>query len=319
MERFIAKNGDSDRTEAELAFASLVERHGRMVWHVCRSLVLDDHDAEDAFQATFLVLLTKAETLRVRQSLGTWLYAVAYRTALNSRSISIRRRSVEHAAAARAVKAAHPESVTAELEVKELAGSLHQAIMELPARFRAAVVLCDLEGLNYLEAAASLGIPLGTLQSRLARARRRLRERLSRQGTALPALTPGLGLPGVTWINLTMSSFPPPALLRRMCHMAMSRVNHHIELDASISNSVRELTSKGSRAMLHSKLSGIAALLVTAMISGGVIALRAQTSAGLGPNKDPQSIENSRRLKSGVQVTRSPAANLPITPCAGRA
>ena len=84
LERFIATNGDADRTEAELAFASLVERHGRMVWHVCRSLAVDDHDAEDAFQATFLVLLTKAGTLRIRQSLGPWLHAVAYRTAARS-------------------------------------------------------------------------------------------------------------------------------------------------------------------------------------------------------------------------------------------
>ena len=85
LDRFVATNDDKDRTEAELAFAVLVERHGRMVWPVCRSLVCDDDDADDAFQATFLVLVTKAGSLRVRQTLAPWLHAVAYRTALNSR------------------------------------------------------------------------------------------------------------------------------------------------------------------------------------------------------------------------------------------
>ena len=107
LERFIATNGHQDRSEAELAFVSLVERHGRMVWHVCRSMLLDNHNAEDAFQATFLVLLTKAGTLRIRQTLGPWLHAVAYRTALASRRMSARRRSIERAVAIQALIAVH--------------------------------------------------------------------------------------------------------------------------------------------------------------------------------------------------------------------
>jgi RNA polymerase sigma factor (sigma-70 family) len=148
----------------------------------------DDHDAEDAFQATFLVLLVKAGTLRIDQTLGPWLHAVAYRTAPNSRRTSTRRRSVERAAAVQAVTPVRPESFMLELEVNELGGLLHQAIRELPTRFRSAVLLCDFEGLSYLEAAVWLGIPLGTLQSRLGRARRRLRDQLNRQSTISPAM-----------------------------------------------------------------------------------------------------------------------------------
>ena len=83
LERFVAINREKDRTEAELAFATLMQRHGPMVWHVCRSLVFDDHDAEDAFQASFLVLVQKARSLTSCETLGPWLYAVAYRTGLN--------------------------------------------------------------------------------------------------------------------------------------------------------------------------------------------------------------------------------------------
>ena len=88
LERFIATKGSADRTDAELAFAALVERHGRMVWHVCRSLVRYDHDAEDAFQVTFLVLFMKVGMLRVRHTIAPWLYyVVAYRTALHSKNV----------------------------------------------------------------------------------------------------------------------------------------------------------------------------------------------------------------------------------------
>jgi RNA polymerase sigma factor (sigma-70 family) len=314
LERFTATSGDADRTVAELAFGSLVERHGRMVWHVCRSLVFDDHDAEDAFQATFLVLLMKASSLRVRQTLGPWLHAVAYRTALNCRSTSTRRRSVERAAAATALTANRPESFTAELERDELGGAIHQAIMELPARFRAVVVLCDLEGLGYVEAATSLKIPLGTLQSRLARARRILRDKLTHHGAILPAVTSGLGSPGVNVINLAMSMNPPQTLLRRTCHLAASYIENYAHLDAVISSSIRELTSNGSRVMVSSKLNGIAALLVTAMISGGVIAFQKQTSAHAGASTSPQVIESPRQLNARPQVTQLPDRNLLVTP-----
>ena len=314
LERFSATNKDADRTEAELAFASLVERHGRMVWYVCRSLVLDDHDADDAFQATFLVLLTKAGTLQVRQTLAPWLYAVAYRTALNSRSMSTRRRAVEGEAATLGARAVHPDTFAADLERDELREMLHQAIMELPVRFRSAVVLCDLEGLSYLEAAASLRIPLGTLQSRLARARRMLRERLSRRGAIVPAIGSGLGSPWPEWITLATSLVPPRALSQRTCYLAKNWLNPRLERDAITATSIRELATIGSSVMLHSKRNGIAALLATAMIWGGVIAAQNQTPADTGSNEKPQSAEHPQVSQPTAPVNRLADGDLPITP-----
>ncbi|HEV3163608.1 MAG TPA: sigma-70 family RNA polymerase sigma factor, partial [Isosphaeraceae bacterium] len=179
LDRFAAQRGEA----AELAFAALAERHGAMVLRVCRAVLRDSHDAEDAFQATFLVLARKAGSLRVGDSLGPWLHAVAYRTASCSRSASARRRKHEQ-------RAAEMRSRRVSGQVwDDLAEVLHQEIGRLPTSNRAAVVLCDLEGLTQEAAAQQLGWPVGTLQSRLARGRARLRSRLIRLG-----LAPSVGL-----------------------------------------------------------------------------------------------------------------------------
>ena len=119
LERVTATNAEQDRTDAELAFATLMERHGRMVWRVCRSLVVDDHDAEDAFQATFLILIRKANSLRVRRTLGPWLYPVANRVAMGSRAAALRRRSVERAAGARSLETENARSIESVSEQRE--------------------------------------------------------------------------------------------------------------------------------------------------------------------------------------------------------
>ena len=178
LERFAAGRGEG----AELAFAALVERHGPMVLRVARGILGDPHDAQDAFQATFLVLVAKARGLRVRDSLGPWLHQVARRTASCLRADAARRRRLDRRAA-RAGEAARPEVVD------DLAGVLHEEIGRLPERYRAPVVLCDLEGRTHEQAARDLGWPVGTVKSRQARARERLRLRLTRRG-----LAPGLAL-----------------------------------------------------------------------------------------------------------------------------
>jgi RND family efflux transporter MFP subunit len=177
LERFSTQRGDA----AEQAFATLVERHGPMVLRVCRGVLSDAHDTEDAFQATFLVLVKKARGLWVDDSLGPWLHQVALRTASCARSAAARRRKHEEVAALVA-----PESHT-EID-RELGRVLHEEIDRLPERFRVPVVLCDLEGRTHDQAARHLGWPVGTVKSRLTRARARLRDRLTRRG-----LTPGAG------------------------------------------------------------------------------------------------------------------------------
>ncbi len=177
LERFATGRGEP----RELAFAALVERHGPFVLRVCRSVVRDEHAAEDAFQATFLALARKAGSLWVQESLAPWLHQAAYRAAVHDRSATIRRRSHEHAAAA-----LRPESVAPPHHANDddLEKIIHEEINRLPGRFRDAVVLCDLEGRTHEQAARHLGCAVGTVKSRLARGRKRLRGRLVRRGVA---------------------------------------------------------------------------------------------------------------------------------------
>ena len=172
LERFATGGGEA----AELAFAALVERHGPMVLRVCRGVLTDPHDTQDAFQATFLVLVKKARGLWVRDSLGPWLHQVAYRTASCARLAAARRHRHEKCAAALRQEA------RVEAHQDDLAGVLHEEIERLPERFRAPLVLCDLEGRSHEQAARHLGWPVGTVKSRQARGRQRLRERLRRRG-----------------------------------------------------------------------------------------------------------------------------------------
>jgi RNA polymerase sigma factor (sigma-70 family) len=174
LERFTTRGGEA----AELAFAALVERHGPMVLRTCRAVLRDPHDAHDAFQATFLVLMRRAGTLWARDSLGAWLHQVAYRTASCARSAAARRRRHEREAA----EQARPSLVHEDPD--DLGEVVHEELARLPEPFRAAVVLCLVEGLTHAQAARRLGWPVGTVESRLARGRERLRARLTRRGLA---------------------------------------------------------------------------------------------------------------------------------------
>jgi RNA polymerase sigma factor (sigma-70 family) len=184
LERFATSRGEG----AELAFAELVERHGGMVFSVCRSVLSHRHDAQDAFQATFLVLVKKARSLWVRDSLGPWLHQVAYRTALCVRASAARRQRLE-------ARCARPVHDCAPASGDELRLALHEAIERLPERYRAPLVLCDLEGCTHEQAARHLGWPIGTVKSRQARARQHLRQALTPRGLAPSAVL----LAGQSW------------------------------------------------------------------------------------------------------------------------
>jgi len=186
LERFATRAGDA----AEQAFATLVERHGPMVLRVCRGVLIDPNDVEDAFQATFLVLVQKARSLWVCDSLGPWLHQVSLRTASCARSSAARRQRHERVAAV-AAGSSHAESHD------DLGRVLHEEIDRLPDRFRVSVVLCDLEGNTHEQAARHLGWPVGTVKSRLTRARERLRDRLTRRGVSPTAGVIALLRPGV--------------------------------------------------------------------------------------------------------------------------
>jgi RNA polymerase sigma factor (sigma-70 family) len=173
LRRFTGGSG----AEAEAAFTVLVRRHGPAVFRACRATLRDRHDAEDAFQATFLVLATKARGLAPQTALGPWLWEVARRVSVHARAASARRRAHELRAArttARSVPPAEPD----------VAGLVLEAVGRLPEKYRTPILLCDLEGLSYQEAAERLGLSHGAVRNRLARGRERLRAVLGRLGLA---------------------------------------------------------------------------------------------------------------------------------------
>src|SRR5205823_6469758 len=145
------------RSRDEDALAALVQRHGPMVWGVCRRLLHSHHDAEDAFQATFLVLLRKAASVVPREMVSNWLYGVAHQTARKARATAAKRRARERQVGQM------PEPVVTEQGLwRELRPVLDQELARLPDKYRVALVLCDLEGKTRKEAARQLGCPEGT-------------------------------------------------------------------------------------------------------------------------------------------------------------
>jgi RNA polymerase sigma factor (sigma-70 family) len=179
--RFLARRDPG----AEAAFEALVRRHGPMVLAACRGVLRDAQEAEDAFQAAFLVLARRAAWVRDPDRLGPWLHRVAVRIAVRAKAEAARRRDREaRAPGATAMAALQPDLAA---DHKELCGVLHEEVDRLPEKYRTAVVLCYLEGETYEAAAARLRLPVGTVRSRLARARDQLRGRLARRGLVLPA------------------------------------------------------------------------------------------------------------------------------------
>jgi HlyD family secretion protein len=268
LERFAAGRGEA----AELAFAALVERHGPMVLRVCRGVLDDPHESQDAFQATFLVLVTKVRALWVRDSLGPWLHQVAYRTASCARATSARRRRLERRAAVR------EESGRTEV-VDDLGRVLHEEIDRLPERYRAPVVLCDLEGRTHEQAARHLGWPVGTVKSRQARARERLRGRLVRRGFA-----PGVGL----LVPSTGLAAPLPLALVDSTTVAASRF---IASRAIAPGPAAWLAREVIRSMMMLRFWKAAAVLLALGAAGSGVGLLAQDRKpgdGLKPEEKAQ-------------------------------
>ncbi|APW62453.1 RNA polymerase sigma factor [Paludisphaera borealis] len=184
LARFVAGAGD----DRELAFSALIDRHGSMVLRVCLGVLKDRHDAEDAAQASFLILARRARSIRSPGLLGSWLHGVALRTASRARAGTARRRDLERKAGEEVAMREQTENRFAHDE------ELHEEIDRLPARYKAAVVACDLEGLTHAQAAERLCVPVRTLETRLYRGRDRLRAKLMRRGVGLASVEAALAL-----------------------------------------------------------------------------------------------------------------------------
>jgi RNA polymerase sigma factor (sigma-70 family) len=180
LERFLA--GD------QAAFTAVVERHGAMVLGVCRRVLRQEQDAEDAFQATFLTLARKAGSIRSREALAGWLHGVASRVARKARSAALRRPAPEPIG-----DVCGPDA-TAEMTWREVRAVLDEELTRLPASYRAPLILCYLEGRTQDEAARQLGWTLGAFRGRLERGREKLRARLLRRSVSLPAALLGAAL-----------------------------------------------------------------------------------------------------------------------------
>jgi RNA polymerase sigma factor (sigma-70 family) len=286
LERFLAARD-------ETAFATLVQRHGPLVFGVCRRVLGNVHDCEDAFQATFLILAQKARSVKKRGAIGSWLYTVAYRAALEARAARGRRAEREKQVSVMP----HPEVAAA--EPQDWRPLLDRELNGLPEKYRTAVVLCDLGGLTRKEAARQLGLPEGTVSGRLTQARRLLAKRLARYGVTLS----GGALAAALSQGAATAHVPMPLVWSTAKVAALAATG---QLAAAKPAAV---LSKGAmKAMFLAKLKGA---VVTAVVVASVAVSGLACYSGAGqaapPGKEPNELEALRKenelLKVNLRVT----------------
>jgi RNA polymerase sigma factor (sigma-70 family) len=281
LDRFLAAGGPA----AELAFETLVEWHGPMVWRVCRDVLRESNDADDAFQATFLILARRAGAIRKRSSLGPWLYGVALRVARSARSRAVRRRNREQLAADPG-----PEKSMANLDWLDAAPILHEEVGRLPEKYRAPLVLCYFQGLTHYQAASQLGWPVGTVRSRLAEARDRLRPRLLRRG-----VVPSVAILAATGRAEAVTAVPT-ALVSATVGMAVragASGTVPAAVAALVGTTLREMT-----------------IMKTSMIVTGLVAVAVFGTVGVGyvaGTTRPQDAEKAVTPKQDAPVPKADA------------
>jgi RNA polymerase sigma factor (sigma-70 family) len=253
----------------EVAFEAIVSRHGPMVLGVCRRVLVDARDVEDAFQATFVILARKGATLGEADPFGHWLYGVAYRVALRARASAARRRKLERSGAPPEVSKAEDPGR------RELARVIDEELARLPSKYRAPVVLCYLEGLTHEEAAGQLGWPLGSVKGRLARARALLKGRLARRGVA--------PIGGAVLVALVRESRAavPSKLLEITTRAATAGPSAGV-----VPAAVASLVAGSLATMFLNKLKAAGAVLLLLGAGVAVMAFQPSTGPGHAPGKD---------------------------------
>lgn len=307
LRRAVLRVDRADQTDAQLlesyishrepaALEVLVRRHAGMVWGVCRRVLRNHHDAEDAFQATFLVLVRRAAAVTPREKVGNWLYGVAHQTAMKAKSTRAKLRMRE------AQQTTTPEPAEMGLaRSSDLNDLLDQELALLPERFRAVIVLCDLEGRTRREAAQAFGCPEGTVASRLAKARTLLAEALARHGLALSGCVLASAL-------ARTASAAAPASVVASTIKAVTLVAAGQAVTASASASVVALTEGVLKAMLVTKLnSALTVLVVLGMVAFGGVVLTHDGRAGAQavaaePNQEADGETARREAERNVQA-----------------
>ena len=295
LEQFVGQPGAT----AEMAFETLVRRHGPMVLGVCRDLLRDPHAADDAFQATFLVLARKAGKIGKRHLLGNWLYGVALRTALKARAQAARRVRHERQAATMVVEAVDKDSTS-----NDLAELLHREVNRLPQTYRAAIVLCHMEGRSYAVAACQLGLTEDAVRGRLARARDILRDRLSRREAML-----GSGLIVTDLPRRTLAAVLP-GLSKATIRASMGITTSATGSGGVISARVVHLSKGVLRNMLVTKLKAVACVVL--LVGSATIGVRA---IGLNATQQPAAVHGPLQSGAGSVVPAAP----PLLAAAGQA
>jgi RNA polymerase sigma factor (sigma-70 family) len=293
LERYLTR-GD------EAAFETLVNLHGPMVLSLCRRVLRDPRDIEDAFQATFLILVRKAPTIRDRGLLSNWLYGVAYRVARRARANTLRRRDREIAVGNLEVPAA-PETA----DSLGIGPVLDQELNRLPRKYRAPLILCYLNGHTHDQAAEALECPVGTVRSRLARGRDLLRRRLTSRGHAPTVAI--LGSETALPARLLSEGVPPSLVSATVKAVADLGASQTIQAGA-ISTPVLALTQGVLTTMKFAQSKYIAAaVLATSLAAGGIIAV---SSAAGQARKDRQDGNRVEGNPGGPQETPGLEARL---------
>jgi RNA polymerase sigma factor (sigma-70 family) len=292
LERFILRRDE----DAEAAFAALVARYGPMVFKLCCNILRDRHDAEDAFQATFMLLAVKAPRIRDRELLGNWLYGVALRTAMKARTRAVRRRRHERRAADRSVPVTAPHHNDFELQC-----ALHEGIRALPEKYRAAIVLCHLQGLTREQAAPLLRCTASTVGVRLMRARERLRAWLTRRHQDY---SPALVIAGLDSWKAAMA---PSALLEATTAAGLM-VRAGFKKAVVASSASIELMKEVRMSLAVSKLKIVAAsLLVCVLFAAGVVTMAQPQKAATPTRSAEEEIAELERAWGQALINRDAA------------
>jgi RNA polymerase sigma factor (sigma-70 family) len=268
------------------AFALLVERHGPLVLGVCRRILRDEHAAEDAFQATFLVLARRASAIRQGISLAGFLYGVASRIAARARARAARCRRQEERFATPTSSCSDPLAALAQ---QELQAALHEEMHRLPARYREPLILCGLEGKPHEQAARELGWPKSSVTARLRRGRELLHHRLTRRG-----LAPAVGVPVVALADQVVNAVPD-LLTRATVRLAAGSLSGEAATSAAV------LADDLARGMAMKKLSvALGVVVAVALVAGGLGALASHNAP---PQPAVQAAGQSRPAPARVKRT----------------